>query len=709
MKTTQTRIVARRILLSLIVFTVVLAIAALFIRSNITRKLAKISDLAQGYNNKANPEEALLLLRQAEDDFQASLLDANSKKSIDYKTNLLLAFNKIDTLLRQSSDTSMLNAAQRQQTVLWYHKKVQLSQRLFVLKREFDSLLTVYSEYSSVSDPGSKPIVAADLHSTRKTSKQTDTLKQLFTSYKQKGLFGRLKDAIANKPKPITGVVEINHNSQTIINGKAEAGASREIDKATTQKIKQLQQSYGNLMNMQLRLILLNSNISNELERIVNEWKDIHYQMTSALKDMAFKNYQETTSLLNKFYLSALFLILLFAVLLIIFILQLGKAELLLRKENERSVSAARAKMDLLLHMSHEIRNPLTAIQGFLYVFSKTSLSERQSDMLKSIQGSSDMLLRTLNDTLDAAKMEHHELKINDVIFNPYSTIQQVVESSCYSAEKKQLSLRYNFIGNKDALVSGDDFRLKQVVINLVSNAIKYTAQGSINVRAELQNEETLQVDITDTGAGISAEQLPGLFSKYYQTSSSKGQIGTGLGLFICKQLVEMQGGKISVRSTLNKGTTFSFFITYRKQEPAKFLQTKDPLAVLNGVNILAVDDNELNLMMLKFITSKWNVNFHQALNAMDALRILAGTPIDLVLTDIQMPEINGYQLLKAILNLPQPRNRTPVIAASGISKAINNKELEQAGFSGFISKPFVEDDLAEVLVKALKKGSFKS
>lgn len=696
-------------MLAFIAFVVILAIAALFVRNNITNKLAKISDLAQSYNDKVNPEDALLLLRQAEDDFQASLVSANSQRSVDYKTNLLLAFNKIDTLLKQSADTLQLTTVQRKQAVLWYQKKVHLSQRLFVLKHDFDSLLTVYAAYNINAGQKQAPVIVTNTPATKQTFKQTDTLKKEISTGKKKGLFGRIKDAIANKPNTTTGIVEINHNNQTNVNGESVQSIAGSSDKATTQKLQRLQHSYGNMLDMQRRLILLNSNISNELERIVNELREINYQMTGALKDMTFKNYKETTLLLNKFYLAALFLVLLFALLLIVFIVQLNRSELLLRKENERSVNTARQKMDLLLHMSHEIRNPLTAIQGFLYVFSKTNLSDRQTEMLKSIRGSSDMLLRTLNDTLDAAKMENSELKIDTAPFNPQFTIHQVIESMSYSAEKKQLSLSYDFAGDKDALVLGDEFRLKQVLVNLLSNAIKYTPKGGITVQAELQNGDALQVDITDTGAGISADQLPNLFSKYYQTSSSKGQIGTGLGLFICKQLVEMQGGKISVKSDPAKGTTFSFFIPYRKREQNELPQSTDPLAVLNGISILAVDDNELNLMFLKVMTAKWNVKFHQALSGKEALKILSEVPINVVLTDIQMPEMDGKQLLGAISALPSSVNRIPVLAMSGLSDRKNAGNFEKTGFSGLVSKPFVETELAEELIRVLKKHAKKS
>jgi two-component system sensor histidine kinase BarA len=566
MKVTYTKALARKILLSFLAFVILLAIAAFFVRSSITKKLEDISKLASNAEHRLKPEQALLLLHQAEDDFQESLLDVNGPKSAEYKLKLTQAFNKIDTLLKTNTDTTQLTAAQGNQVRVWYKKKLELSDRLFQLKHNFDSLLTVYAEFNSQSDQNQLIESTSSINSRkRKVNSKTDTLRKDI-SQEKKGLFGRLKDAIANKNGTTKGIVEIRHNNST---NTADITTQKIIarDRSNNaKKLQQLQQHNVKMLAMQRELISLNTQISNELERIVNDLKDLNYKMAEELKGMAFKNYQETTSLLNKFYLAALFLVVLFAVLLIIFIIQLNKSEQQLLRENERSVDIAQQKMELLTHMTHEIRNPLTAIKGFLYIFSKTELNQRQTEMLQSIKGSSDMLLRTLNDTLDAAKMEKSELKIESEPFNPYTTVNEVIESMSYSATKKKLALNYNFKGDQAAIVLGDGFRLKQIMVNLLSNAIKYTNEGQVTINADLSSQDArLQIDVIDTGMGIGADQQANLFSQYYQTSSSKGQVGTGLGLYICKQLVEMQKGKISVKSKQGVGTTFSFFIPYQK------------------------------------------------------------------------------------------------------------------------------------------------
>jgi signal transduction histidine kinase/ActR/RegA family two-component response regulator len=704
MKITYTNLLARKILLAFLLVTIAISVVALFVRNNINNKLARISKLAGNVeNSRPRPEQILLLLHQAEDDFQSSLLNADSKRSADYKTNLSLAFKQIDTLLRSTADTVNLTSTERNKIKFSYHEKLKLSERLYELKHGFDSLLTVYADFNkeSTEDAGS---TVTPIFTTKKSSKNSSDTVQKNTPAQKKGLLKRIKEAIVNKDYGSKSVKEINHNNNTHTVDQSTQKILARDRNAYARKLQLLQQRNEKLLGIQRELIALNTRITGQLELIINEVKEIDYKLADQFRLMALQNYQQTNELLNTLYLVALALVLIFAVLLIIFINRLNKSEVLLRNENQRAVNIAQQKMDLLLHMSHEIRNPLTAIKGFLYIFSKSPLSERQGEMLDSIRLSSDMLLRTLNDTLDAAKMENSEFKINSDPFSPDFTLRNVIESMEFSAQKKGLEMAYTFNGNADTIVLGDGFRLEQVMVNLLSNAIKYTEKGIVTINAKLDADNKLHVDVSDTGMGISQEQQVNLFSKYYQTSSSKGKIGTGLGLYICKNLVELQSGKISVKSTQGAGTTFSFFIPYKKSSERNTTNERfdDSASLLNGVSILAVDDNELSLLFLKTMTAKWNVRFFQASNGQDALDIIAKNRIAIVLTDIQMPGMDGNDLLTAIQKLDGHAGKVPVIVIGGASNAMGNKKLLKKGFTGVISKPFKETELLEQLLNAI-------
>ncbi|WDF75417.1 hybrid sensor histidine kinase/response regulator [Mucilaginibacter sp. KACC 22773] len=701
MPTTYTKTLARKILFAFLAFAIIFSVTALIVRTSITKKLANISKLANNMDQgNHHPEHILLLLHQAEDDFQASLLNTNSKNSDDYKTKLISAFNELDTLLKAHADTSSLNIVQSKKIKSWYQKKLALSNQLFGLKHNFDSLLTVYAAFNIEAVKYAQELSG---NANKSLKIQTDTVKKITPSAKR-SLFKRIKDAINNKDDKTISAIEINHrNNLKEVNASTQKLLTKD-QKAYASSLRQLQQQNLKLITMQRELIVLNSHISNELERIINDIKELNYNATSEFRDILFKNYQETTGLLNTFSLIALFLVLVFATLLILFIIQLNRAELLLHKEIEQSVTIAQQKMDLLLHMSHEVRNPLTAIRGFLYIFGKTNLAKKQADMLDSIKHSSDMLLRTLNDTLDAAKMENSEFKISTEPFNPDDALKTVVESMEFGATKKGLTLDYHFKGDKDAILLGDSLRLKQIMVNLLSNAIKFTKEGGIRVIAELVGPENkLIVDVRDTGDGISPEQQSNLFSKYYQTSSSNGKAGTGLGLFICKQLIKLQDGHITVDSKPGAGTTFSFTIQYQKSNNEAVVKpdTLDPALLLNGITILAVDDNELDLMSLKMILARWNVNFLQAGNAKQALEIIAKNDVNVVLTAVPAQETDVAELLTALQKSTTSINKLPVIAISGVPADAEN--YLKMGFADIIEKSVVDTQLVGKLVKVLK------
>lgn len=686
-------------------------VAALFVRDTISSKLESIQSLSNpAEHDEARPQRALLALHQAEDIFQKSLLLNDSSTTSAYRGKLSAAFSIIDTLLKEQTDTTnILRTRQSQKLKQWYNKKVGLAVRLNLLKHNFDSLLTVYAAFNNERAENT-PVILPDLR-TRKSQvlSKTDTVKKAAAGEKKK-LFSRIKDAIANKNATPAQVVEIKHNQTNNITETAIKRIVERDNKDVAKKLQKLQERNIRLLELQRGLISLNSHIGTELERIVNDINELNYHMTNEIRMMAFKSYRESTELLNKFYLAALLLVILFAALLFVFIIKLDRSEIQLRNENERSVTMAQQKMNLLLHMSHEIRNPLTAIKGFIYIFRQTPLTQRQIEMLNSIQNSSDLLLETLNDTLDAAKMENSEFKLNDGPFNPDSILLSVVESMEFSASKKKLNIHYHFDGDKNAIVSGDSLRLKQITGNLLGNAIKYTDSGGIKINATLEETEKgyrLLVDVTDTGAGISQEQQARLFSKYYQTNSAKGKSGTGLGLYISKNFVELQGGRISVKSTAGKGSTFSFYIPYKKDtapaatEPAANKDAEDPASLFRGISILCVDDNKMNLMYLKALTSKWNIKFYQALNGKEALELIADNKITVVLTDIQMPEMDGNELVLAIKNLDPPLNALPVIAVSG-EEVFDGESFAARGFAGAVGKPVVPAELAQQIARTL-------
>ena len=347
MNATYTKRSGLKILIVFLVFTIIFSVTALIVQRNISSKLKDVANLATHMeHDQSKPEQALLLLHQAEDDFQESLLNINNKKIIDYKIKLSKAFNEIDTLLKQKTDTSQLSLQQNSQVKLWYTRKLELSDKLYTLRHSFDSLLTVYNDFHVQNDEVAQQFTTSTHnHEKRTGGNHTDTSKKALGQ--KRGLIRRIKDAIANKNGNYA--VEINHhnNSQTIDETTQKILSENKDNYA--RKLQMLQQQNIKLLAMQRELNRLNTYISNELENIIGRVKDLNYNMAISFKEFALKNYKDTTSILNRFYFAAFLLLLGFAIALMLFIVRIYKAEMQLRKENELSVSAAQQKIDELL------------------------------------------------------------------------------------------------------------------------------------------------------------------------------------------------------------------------------------------------------------------------------------------------------------------------------------------------------------------------
>lgn len=347
MKLTYTRALAKKILLVFLVFVIVAAGAALIVLNTINEKLSSISNLATNIEHvQTEPEKILLLIHQAEGDFQESLINAGSKKYVDYNKKLSRVFNMIDTLLKERTDTSQLTATQINKVKFWYYKKSKLSDKLFVLKHSFDSLLTIYATFNKEAGDGLSDVNQNYHKQANDVKNNADTVVKVIKPEK-KGFFKRLKDAISNKEK--TETIEIINQRNTHVVDSYNTKIAGNDRKAYLKKLQQLQRENKRLLGMQGELIVLNSHITNELQGIISNVKDINYKMIDEFKVLALKNYKETTTLLSKFYLASLFLVVLFAILLIIFIIRLNDAEILLRTESAMSIEKAHKKIDELV------------------------------------------------------------------------------------------------------------------------------------------------------------------------------------------------------------------------------------------------------------------------------------------------------------------------------------------------------------------------
>lgn len=372
-----------------------------------------------------------------------------------------------------------------------------------------------------------------------------------------------------------------------------------------------------------------------------------------------------------------------------------------LQRAKNKAEKAAVAKQDFLSTMSHEIRTPLNVVIGMARLLMDEDPKPEQLEYLKSLQFSANNLLVIINDILDFSKIEAGKVKLEKINFSVQEVVQGVVQAFLFHAEEKGIDLKFEINGAVPERVMGDQVRLTQILNNLVSNAIKFTESGfvAIDVKPVKQSGDRLEIafEVRDTGIGISKNKIPTIFNSFTQatTDTTRKFGGTGLGLTICKRLVELQNGTIEVTSRRGIGSTFAFALPYGA---AKRQNTQPIPAIeayqLNNVRLLLVEDNSSNRMVATSFLTKMGVLVNVAENGVIALEKAQEQDYDIVLMDLQMPRMDGYQATQAIRKLGGKYQKLPIIALTADVVSDAKDRVKQAGMDDYLSKPFSPDVL---------------
>ena len=381
-----------------------------------------------------------------------------------------------------------------------------------------------------------------------------------------------------------------------------------------------------------------------------------------------------------------------------------------LRGAKEIAEAAARAKSAFLATMSHEIRTPLNAIIGFGDLMRRTELSAKQRDYLGKVQSSSSSLLGIVNDVLDFSKIEAGKLGIETTDFRPGEVLEKVASLLGGRAQEKSLELAFTLDPAIPHLLRGDPHRLEQILINLVGNAVKFTERGEIAVSASLREADgqgvSLLFTVRDHGIGISPEQRSRLFQTFSQadTSTTRKFGGTGLGLAICKQLAELMGGSIWVESEPGKGSTFGFTLPFGRAPEASpsWTPSSHPppsLDSLRGARVLLAEDNELNRQLAKELLEAEGLTVTLAGNGLEALEKAAAGGFDVILMDIQMPEMDGLTAARMIRGRPGC-GAVPILAMTANVLDSERAAYLEAGMNDFIAKPIDVAAMHDTLLK---------
>lgn len=384
-------------------------------------------------------------------------------------------------------------------------------------------------------------------------------------------------------------------------------------------------------------------------------------------------------------------------------------------KKDTKVLPLSKQDTKLIAHVSHEIRTPLNGIIGFTNLLREDNLTPGQSKKVDAIQSASYTLMEIINEVLEYSKLTTGTEDFDAIDFNIHSLIKDVMFLCQTLIVDKSVVLKINIAPKVPKILIGDPSKLSQILLNLLGNAIKFVEKGHITLSLDLKEQKnkryTLQFSVKDTGIGIPQEQLGYIFESYKQAEKDTFQKygGSGLGLSIVKEIIEKQGGAISVTSKVGEGTTFKFCLPFREgnltnipDDKPKSISNLNGKKLLGGTKILVFEDNELNQHLISEQLNKWNCTTYVTENPAEGIAILKTREIDIVLMDLKMPKMSGFEVSKSIRALrDKKRSQVPIIAFSADFTAQDQELCYESGINDFLLKPYT---LNELMIKLLKR-----
>jgi signal transduction histidine kinase/CheY-like chemotaxis protein len=612
-------------------------------------------------------------LRNMENTIENYVFEEDEKYLKEFESSIQVAIAKLDTIRNRNLNSEITQSIDSLENLI-YNKSTVLSQ---VANLDYNSMEETFADlYDQLNDVEAEPILE-------------DTITR-----KKRGFLRKIFGKKGNVEKD-TFDVSNSKAYRNMINSQLDSLARYAKSEVYSQKIKEftLQQDHQDIQTKILSLILT-----------IESW-ELNKIKLQALDAQSSARY--TNKYVKIFSIITPIMLILTLIVLVIYISRTRKFQETLSESRKNALKLAREKEQFLANMSHEIRTPMNAIAGFSKLLLSSDLNSEQAEQLQIIDKSSEHLIHILDDVLDFSKLQSGKIKLEKKEFNPSDTIRDCIKLLQYKAKEKDLKIEEEFDSLPKHLL-GDAYRLKQMLLNIIFNGIKFTDKGgvivSVSTKKKTKHSINMIIEIKDTGIGIPDDHQKKIFGEFDQVNQDDRTKGTGLGLSITKKLVSMHKGRISVKSTEGAGTTFTLVLPYettsnqQKEETAKMSKKNN----LSGQMVLIADDEEFNRKLLIAIFKQYNINYKEANDGAEAYKLLNEIPFNIILMDFRMPEMNGPEVSIKIKKENGLNKNTPII---GLTATVTNQDItiaKDSGIDHILRKPFDSDELLSLMNKEL-------
>jgi signal transduction histidine kinase len=704
----------------LLISSLIGGILYLFTHNNKAQKLqTRVVKLISARENNSLIDSCIINLYSADNYCRLYTITGNKDYLNKFSNDVEKINDVIDELKLKQNSRSDSTASKLKD--LFNQKNIKTSNYI-KLRMLTDSLIR-YSVHISYSSPVIEKEVIKPIEVSKPTEKTEhkvtiDTIGKQDSVKPKKRLFGRIIAAFSknttNDKHPI--VIVKNVKETTLVSNITSE------DKITKQQAgdyyQAINQANNNLRKNESQVLMINNSLINEIINELKHYKAIDQTYIDHNKAELKENISDISIENEQIFTSALIILLALTILVFYNIWKIFSNERKILEYSKKTEQYAQSKSRFLAGMSHEIRTPLNSIIGFSEQLEQDNLDTIQKEQVNAIKNSSEMLLGLVNDILDFTKYETGKTAFENSPFILSKVFAEVFKTMQIQASKKHILFENQVNIEKEVCCEGDSMRLKQVLMNLLGNAIKFTVNGKVVLNACVEIKQAnliiLKVRIEDSGLGIAKEDLPHIFEEFTQVGYAQNatkQKGTGLGLAICKKIIELQGGSINVSSEVGKGSVFDFALPLKKSEfieneQTGFFSDLEMAELVNNKRVLFVEDNQLNVLLGRTILKKWKINFDIAYNGIEAFDLFIKNDYDVILTDIHMPEMDGLELTHLIRGYDNgTKSDIPIIALTASVLEDERETFFNSGFNFIVLKPYREKDLIEKISLAIQTG----